>query len=190
MPDVRVIVAGSGETLRASAEKAGFHVLGEASDYEAASALFLDYEADGILHEGIPRSRIDARVPLVVVLRDEDLMDLVALDTFIVVPVDASPVLLAAAFATASAWSRSLRSAEAQVESLREDLETRKLIERAKGILMKRLNLSEDEAYRRLQKASQNENRKMRDVADSIVRTENILSENAPQRPGHKRSAG
>jgi response regulator NasT len=56
-----------------------------------------------------------------------------------------------------------------------EQLEARKLVERAKGVIMKRLGLSEDEAYRRLQKASQDENRKLRDIAESVLRAEKVF---------------
>lgn len=62
-----------------------------------------------------------------------------------------------------------------QLEDVQDQLETRKLVERAKGILMERLGLSEPAAFRRLQKASQDENRKMRDIADSIVRAEKVF---------------
>jgi len=59
---------------------------------------------------------------------------------------------------------------------LRDQLETRKLVERAKGILMDRLGLSEQDAFRKLQKASQDENRKMREIADSVIRAEKMFA--------------
>jgi len=55
------------------------------------------------------------------------------------------------------------------VADLREALEARKVVERAKGILMRRLDLTEDEAFRRLQKQSQDANRKLAEVAEAIV---------------------
>lgn len=51
----------------------------------------------------------------------------------------------------------------------REALETRKIIERAKGILMKTENLSEDIAYRIINKKSMDTGRSMRDIADAII---------------------
>src|SRR5205823_12481052 len=68
-----------------------------------------------------------------------------------------------------------LARARSEAAELREQLENRKLIERAKGILMERLGLSEHEAFRKLQRASQDENRKMRDIADSVVRAEKMF---------------
>jgi response regulator NasT len=50
-------------------------------------------------------------------------------------------------------------------------LEDRKLIERAKGILMKERALSESDAYAVLRKAAMNENRRIADIARSIVAT-------------------
>ena len=54
--------------------------------------------------------------------------------------------------------------------------------ERAKGVLMRRLGVSEDAAYRRMQKASQDENRKMKDIAESILSAERLYGdEDQPQ---------
>ncbi|MFQ5428098.1 MAG: ANTAR domain-containing response regulator [Thermodesulfobacteriota bacterium] len=62
-----------------------------------------------------------------------------------------------------------------EVHDLKEAIETRKLIERAKGILMKRCTITEDDAFKVLQRYSQKENKKMRDVAESIISASNII---------------
>lgn len=62
-----------------------------------------------------------------------------------------------------------------EVDDLRDALETRKLVERAKGILMRRLNLTEEEAFRRLQRKSQNENKKLGEIAQAIITAEGML---------------
>lgn len=62
-----------------------------------------------------------------------------------------------------------------QVDDLRDALETRKLVERAKGILMRRLNLTEDEAFRRMQRRSQNENKKLGEIAQAIITADGML---------------
>ncbi|HFD39247.1 MAG TPA: response regulator [Anaerolineae bacterium] len=64
-----------------------------------------------------------------------------------------------------------------EVDDLRQALETRKLVERAKGILMRRLGLGEEEAFRRLQKRSQDENRKMREVAQAIITADEMFAD-------------
>lgn len=50
-----------------------------------------------------------------------------------------------------------------------EELETRKAVERAKGILMKEQNLNEDEAFRKIQKQSMNTRKSMRQIAEAII---------------------
>jgi len=52
---------------------------------------------------------------------------------------------------------------------IQEELESRKLIERAKDILMKESGLSGDEAYRKIQKQSMNTRRTMREIAEAII---------------------
>lgn len=61
-----------------------------------------------------------------------------------------------------------------QTKVIQEELETRKLVERAKGILMKQHGLSEDEAYRRIRKASMDSRKTMRQIAEAILLTEKI----------------
>jgi response regulator NasT len=58
------------------------------------------------------------------------------------------------------------KSLKVEVDDLKEAIETRKLVERAKGILMKRCNITEEDAFKLLQTHSQKENKKMRDSRD------------------------
>lgn len=57
---------------------------------------------------------------------------------------------------------------------IQEELETRKLVERAKGILMRDKNLSENEAYRLLQKFSMDSRKSMREVAEALIMTKEL----------------
>ena len=52
---------------------------------------------------------------------------------------------------------------------LEEELETRKKIEKAKGLLMKELNIDEDEAYRKLRKASMDRRKSLKEIAEGII---------------------
>ncbi|MEJ5197765.1 MAG: response regulator [Anaerolineae bacterium] len=70
---------------------------------------------------------------------------------------------------------RQFEALRREVNDLREALEARKVIERAKGILMRRLNLTEEEAFRRLQKQSQDTNRKLAQVAEAIILADQML---------------
>jgi AmiR/NasT family two-component response regulator len=66
-----------------------------------------------------------------------------------------------------------------EAADLRQALEDRKVIERAKGILMKRSRLDEQEAFRRLQKLASEKSRKLVDIAHMV-----LVAEEAAQPPG------
>ncbi|RVD53860.1 ANTAR domain-containing protein, partial [Mesorhizobium sp. M2D.F.Ca.ET.140.01.1.1] len=55
------------------------------------------------------------------------------------------------------------------------ELESRKVIDRAKGILMKSRGLSEEAAYMLLRKTAMNQNRKISDIAQSLVTAAGLL---------------
>jgi len=55
------------------------------------------------------------------------------------------------------------------VSRLKDQLEARKLIEKAKGLLMTREGLTEAQAYRKLQKTSMQKNKSMKEVADAVI---------------------
>lgn len=56
-----------------------------------------------------------------------------------------------------------------EILAAKEALETRKVVERAKGVLMRELNISEDEAYRKIHKKSMDLRKSMKEVADAIM---------------------
>jgi GAF domain-containing protein len=76
---------------------------------------------------------------------------------------------LASHAAVVLANAAALMSAELTNEHLRVALETRDMIGQAKGILMARQGVSSDEAFDVLRRASQRQNRKLRDVATDVV---------------------
>ena len=75
---------------------------------------------------------------------------------------------------------RDLVAIQKENEELRRKLESRKLIDRAKGVLIEKLGLSEPEAYRRLQKAAMDTRRPMVAVAQALLLTQDV---------GHLRTA-
>jgi AmiR/NasT family two-component response regulator len=75
------------------------------------------------------------------------------------------------ALATARARHEELAALREETESLAEALAARKAIERAKGLLMEREGLSEQEAFARLRKASQVSGRPLKVVAEAVVAT-------------------
>jgi response regulator NasT len=68
---------------------------------------------------------------------------------------------------------------ERELEKARGELESRKLIDRAKGILMKSRGLSEEDAYQLLRRTAMNQNRKLSDVAQSLVTAAGLLDPGA-----------
>jgi response regulator NasT len=76
---------------------------------------------------------------------------------------------LAPAIEIAIARFKEFRSLEREASDLRETLETRKRVERAKGLLMQSQGLTEADAFRKIQKLSMNSRKSMREVADAIL---------------------
>jgi len=66
------------------------------------------------------------------------------------------------------------RSLEDKVSTLEEQLLTRKSVERAKGVLMEKQGLTEQEAFRKIQRASMNARKSMREVAEAILLTNEL----------------
>ena len=64
---------------------------------------------------------------------------------------------------------RQMKSLETEVADLHDRLETRKIIDRAKGILMKALNLSEPEAFSWIQRAAMDRRITMKEVAEAVI---------------------
>lgn len=69
-----------------------------------------------------------------------------------------------------------LRQMRVELEETRRALEERKLIDRAKGLIMKAKGLQEDEAYALLRKIAMNQNRRVADVAEALVTASGLLS--------------
>ena len=70
---------------------------------------------------------------------------------------------------------RQMKSLEKEVADLYERLETRKLIDRAKGILMKALNLSEPDAFSWIQKSAMDRRLSMKQIAQAVIDPEKAL---------------
>jgi response regulator NasT len=68
-----------------------------------------------------------------------------------------------------------LQSLRSELQNAQTELADRKTIERAKGVLMKRRNIDEQEAYRQLRKMAMDENMKLVQVAQEILRAAKIL---------------
>jgi response regulator NasT len=88
-------------------------------------------------------------------------------------PVDSRD--LDAAIGLAAARHAEFQALEAEVGRAQQALEDRKVVERAKGLLMTALNLSEQDAFRRLQLTARERNLRLADVANRIVEQQSLL---------------
>jgi AmiR/NasT family two-component response regulator len=86
---------------------------------------------------------------------------------------------LSAAIGLAAARHAEFRQLEADVERVQQALDDRKVVERAKGLLMSALDLSEQDAFKRLQQTARERNLRLADVAARIVEQQTLL---APKR--------
>ena len=91
---------------------------------------------------------------------------------------------LEAAIRLAAARHAEFEALEAEVSKAQQALEDRKLVERAKGLLMSALKLSEQDAFRRLQTTARERNLRLADVARRIVDQQSLL-EPKPDSPSH-----
>jgi AmiR/NasT family two-component response regulator len=82
---------------------------------------------------------------------------------------------LDAAIRVAAARHRDLLELEEEVQRARRSLEERKLIDRAKGLLMDALSLSEEEAFARLQRAARNRNVRLAAIAQEVIEQRDVL---------------
>ena len=80
-----------------------------------------------------------------------------------------TPADLIPALEVAMSRHEEILSLESEISDLTDRFETRKRVDRAKGLLMERMGLSEPEAFRWLQKTSMNRRLTMREVADAVI---------------------
>lgn len=69
---------------------------------------------------------------------------------------------------------RKIKQLEKEIDELKTTLDTRKEVEKAKGLLMKNLNLSESEAFKRIQRQSMDRGIPMKEIAKAIILAYNI----------------
>jgi len=147
----------------------------------APELLLLDIALPGLDGIGVAREVLAIRpMPIIMVTAhaDPDLVDRAATSgvmSYLLKPVTEST--LRAGIQVARARFDELRALSAQVRGLTEALEVRKVVEQAKGILMKRLQLSEADAFRRLQRRAAAERRSLQDIAQAVREADRFFVE-------------
>jgi len=185
---VRILIAEDETIIRLDLkqllERAGYDVVAEAKDGEEAVALARAEEPElAILDvkmpklDGIEAARriLEERPVPIVMLTAYGQQELVARAVeagvfgYLVKPFREQDLL--PAIAAARARHEELQALRAEAESLADALAARKVIEQAKGLLMEKEQLSEQEAFARLRKASQASGRPLKAIAEAIVTT-------------------
>ncbi|MFZ2166761.1 MAG: response regulator [Propionibacteriaceae bacterium] len=160
----------------------GYHVVGETGDGEQAVELARSLRPDLVVMDvkmpkldGITAASTIAeeRIAPVVILTafsQRDLIDrarVAGAMAYVVKPFDASDVV--PAIELAMARYAEIRAVEEEVEDLQDRLESRKIVDQAKGILQESLGLSEPEAFRWIQKTAMDLRKSMREVAEGVI---------------------
>ena len=182
----RVIVAEDEALIRLdiveTMKENDFDVVGEAADGEEAVTLALELEPDLIVMDikmpkldGIAAAeKIMKEAPCAIVMltafSDKELIER-AKDAgtmaYLVKPFD--PKDLLPAVEVAMSRHQELLSLEDSIADLQDRLSTRKQVDRAKGLLMEKMELAEPEAFRWIQKTSMDRRLSMREVADAVI---------------------
>lgn len=185
--DARRVVVAEDETLIRldiveTLKEAGFDVVGEAPDGETAVRLVTELEPDVVVMDvkmpgmdGISAAEkiMADRTCAVVMLTAFSQAELVerARDAgamaYVVKPFTTADLLPALEIAISR--FQEISSLESEIADLNERFETRKRVDRAKGLLMTKMGLTEPEAFRWIQKTSMDRRLTMREVADAVI---------------------
>ncbi len=186
MERTRVIIADDESIIRMDLREMltnlGYLVIGEVGDGRSAVNLARELRPDVVIMDikmpgmdGIDAAQVltEERVSPVLLLTAYSQQELIerAKDAgvvgYIVKPFRESD--LAPAIEVAVARFAEFRALEQEVGNLTLALETRKLVDRAKGILMDSQGITEAEAFRKIQKMSMNTRKPMKEVAEAII---------------------
>ena len=195
MERTRVIIADDESIIRMDMREMltnlGYLVIGEVGDGRSAVNLARELRPDVIIMDikmpdmdGIDAAKVltEERISPVLLLTAYSQQDLIerAKDAgvvgYIVKPFRESD--LAPAIEVAVARFAEFRALEKEVGDLKLALETRKSVDRAKGILMDTQGLTEAEAFRKIQKMSMNIRKPMKEVAEAIILAQQAVASN------------
>ncbi len=191
MDSLRILIADDESIIRLDLKKIlesmGHKVVAEASDGQKAVELahaneidlaILDIkmpEIDGLDVAKILTEEKIAPVLLLTAYSQQDLVDRAkdaGVFAYLVKPFKEADLLPAIEIALSR--YREMEALEKEVGDLSDKLETRKLVDRAKGILMDKRGLKEHEAFRWIQSQSMNTRKSMREIAEAVILTQEV----------------
>jgi response regulator NasT len=184
LPATRILVAEDETLIRMDLvemlTEAGYEVIAQATNGEEAIALANEHKPDlAILDVQMPvldgisaAEKIIAIAPVLMLtaFSQRELVDRArdaGVMAYVVKPFSISD--LVPAIEIAISRHTQMRSLADEVADLHDRLETRKVIDRAKGILMKALNLTEPEAFSWIQRAAMDRRITMKEVAEAVI---------------------
>jgi len=186
MRPLRIIIADNESIIRMDLkemlEEAGHTIVAEATNGAKAVDLVREHQPDLVIMDikmpemdGITAAKIisNEKIAPVLLLTAFSQKDIVekAKDSgvlaYLVKPVKEANLFPAMEIALSR--FQEFAELEQELEDVKNSLETRKILDRAKGILMDAYNLSETEAYRRIQQYSMSKSKAIKDVAAAIV---------------------
>jgi response regulator NasT len=186
MQPLRIVIADNESIIRMDLkeilEEAGHTIVGEAVDGVKAVDLARKHKPDLVIMDikmpemdGISAAKIIsnekiAPVLLLTAFSQKEIVDKVkdsGVLAYLVKPVKEANLFPAMEIAL-SRWQE-FAELERELEGIKNSLETRKILDRAKGILMDAYSLNESEAYRRIQQYSMSKRKSIREVAEAIV---------------------
>ena len=186
MSQLRVVIADDESIIRLDLKKTleemGHSVVGEASNGQKALDLVRALKPDIVIldikmpvMDGLDAAKIIfeekiSPVMLLTAFSQQDLIDRAkeaGVFAYIVKPFKESDIQPAIEIAMARYME--MQELESQVGDLLDKVDSRKAVERAKGILMDKYGLKEQEAFRRIQQQSMNTRKSMREIADAII---------------------
>lgn len=180
-----------GMGLKEQLEKLGHRVVGQAGDAQSAGQLFRGQEPELVLMDirlagpegpdGIDLAEAllkERRCPMIIVsaYSDASLIEravAAGVYGYLIKPVSSNS--LEAQIGVAVQRFAEAEQLRQENEKLAQDLETRKLMERAKGVLMKRAGLSEEDAHRRLQQESQKRRINLPELCRRIIESDEMM---------------
>jgi AmiR/NasT family two-component response regulator len=177
-----------GMMLKHQLEQMGHTVAAHASDAAEAMVLYRQQQPDLVLMDirladsdglELAKAMLKERPVAIVVVSaysDRELIERardVGVYGYLIKPVNERA--LEAQIEVAAQRFREQRALSAEVAKLQKDLETRKLLERAKGILIKRAGLSEEEAHRRLLQESQKRRIPLQQLCKTVIDTDQVM---------------